>query len=158
MCEKTDHSPKRVWIYSRIAHDKQGESELEKQKENLIAYAKEKGFKIVGTSEDVGSGLDYDRKGIKEVIEATQSKNVDVVLIKSLYCIGRDLFKTYEVLELLKSNGIVIISPMEGEIQIPTMLHNLAVLIEEMEPEKTFDAEDLLEQDEFDLEDAENLQ
>lgn len=53
-----EDSPK-AWIYTRVAN-KQRENELKKQKEDLVTFATEKGYRIIGTSEDIGSGLDYE--------------------------------------------------------------------------------------------------
>lgn len=150
-----EDSPK-AWIYTRVAN-KQGENELKKQKEDLITFATKKGYKIIGTSEDIGSGLDYERKGLKKMIEAADSGDFDMVLAKSLSTIGRDWFRTYEVLELLSPNVSAIISPVEGVMQISTMLQSFKAQMEVMIDNTNFhtgviDKPDDLEDDEDSLE------
>lgn len=155
MSIKIEDSSKGVWIYSRVAN-KQGENELEKQKVELITFAKEKGYEIIGSSQDIGSGLDYGRKGLKEIIEAAESGNVDMVLVKSLSTIGRDLFKIHEVLNLLSPNVSAIISPIEGVMQISTMLQSFKAQMEIMIDHANFDNGVIDEPDE--LEDDEDSQ
>lgn len=157
MCVKIEDSPKGAWVYSRVGN-KSSIYELEKQKDELIAFGKAKGYKIIGASQDIGSGLDYDRKGLKKMIEATYSGDVGIVLVKGLSRIGRDLLKTYEVLELLKPNIDAIISPTEGVMRISTMLTSFNALMGAMKYDEDYNVEDFFEQDELEQEDDENSQ
>lgn len=146
-----DNSPKRVWIYCRVDSDAQ--IVVNEQKENLIAFAEQKGFVIIGNSEDIGSGLNYDRTGLNEMIKAADDHSIDAVLVKSLCRIGRDMLKTYEVLELLETSAVAIITPTEGELCLQPLLYNLTALIKEIMPEEAFDEDDFFESNEFSLKD-----
>lgn len=71
---------------------------------------------VAGCSEDLGSGLDFNRTGLLEVMKAAEDGKMDVVLIKRLDRLGRDDLKTQELLQRLDQMGIQLYSPMEGEL------------------------------------------
>lgn len=90
------------------------------------------------------------------MIEAADSGDFDMVLAKSLSTIGRDWFRTYEVLELLSPNVSAIISPVEGVMQISTMLQSFKAQMGVMIDNVNFDTGAVDEPDE--LEDDEDSQ
>ncbi|MDD4753388.1 MAG: recombinase family protein, partial [Desulfitobacteriaceae bacterium] len=55
---------KRAWIYCRIDAPEDTHGALKGQKKELSDYAEQMDFVIVGESEDIGSGLDYNRTGL----------------------------------------------------------------------------------------------
>lgn len=80
------------------------------------------GFEVVGSSEDIGSGLDFERTGLKEVMKNAADGEFDVLLIKKLDRLGRNTVKTLELLRVFDQLGIRIYSPLEGEIRIPQLM------------------------------------
>jgi DNA invertase Pin-like site-specific DNA recombinase len=91
---------------------------LKGQKKELIEYAEQMGFVVVGEAEDIGSGLDFDRAGLAEVMKAAGDGKMDVLLVKKLDRLGRDTAKLLEFLRGLDKLGVELYSPLEGQIQL----------------------------------------
>lgn len=108
---------KRAWIYCRIDAPEDTHGALKGQKKELVDYAEQMGFEVVGSSEDLCSGLDFDRAGLMEVMKVAGNDELDVLLVKRLDRLGRDTAKTLEFLRGLDQLGIQLYSPLEGEIR-----------------------------------------
>jgi len=109
---------KRAWTYSRIDAPDDAHGRLKSQKKELYDYAEQLGFVVVGSSEDLSSGLDFKRAGIMEVMKAAADGKFDVLLVRRLVCLGRDTTKTLEFLRGLDQLGIKLYSLLEGQIQL----------------------------------------
>lgn len=107
---------KRAWIYCRIDAPEDNHGTLKNQRELLMDYADQMGFVVVGTSEDLGSGTDLERLGLRRITKAAQAGNMDVLVIQNISRIGRDTCRTMEYLEKLRQSGIEVYSPMEGKL------------------------------------------
>ena len=55
-------------IYCRVSTPKQ-KSSLQRQKEHLEAFCAAKGIAISNVYQDVGSGLNFDRKGFQKLVD-----------------------------------------------------------------------------------------
>ena len=108
---------KRAWLYCRIDAPEDQHGCLKGQRKELLDYAEQMGFEVVGESQDTGSGLNFDRNGLAEVMEAAADSKMDVLLIANLSRLGRDAEKTMELLRGLDRLGIEVYSPLEGEIR-----------------------------------------
>lgn len=115
-----DDQKKRAWLYCRIDAPEDAHGILKSQKKELLDYAEQMGFEVVGASEDLGSGLIYDRPGLAECMKAAADGKADVLIIKDLSRIGRDTARTLEFLRGLDQLGVKLYSPMEGTF---TFLH-----------------------------------
>jgi len=111
-------SVKRAWIYCRIDAPEDTHGALKGQKKGLIDYAEQMGFEVVGESEDIRSGLDFDRAGLAAVMKAARDGKMDVLLVKKLDRLGRDTVKLLEFLRGLDKLGVELYSPLEGQIQL----------------------------------------
>lgn len=109
---------KRAWIYCRIDAPEDAHGSLKGQKKELFDYAQQLGMAVVGSSEDIGSGLNFNRSGLVEVLEAADAGKMDVLVIKNLSRLGRDTTKTIEFIKKMDERNIRICSPLEGEIQL----------------------------------------
>lgn len=109
---------KRAWIYCRIDAPEDTHGALKGQKKELSDYAEQMDFVIVGESEDIGSGLDYNRTGVLEVMKAASDGKMDVLLVKKVDRLGRDTEKMLEFFRGLDQLAIRLYSPLEGEIQL----------------------------------------
>lgn len=107
---------KRAWTYCRIDAPEDQHGCLKGQRKELLDYAEQMGFEVVGESQDTGSGLNFDRNGLTEVMKAATDRGFDVLLIKRLDRLGRDMPKTMELLMGMEQLGIKVYSPLEGEI------------------------------------------
>lgn len=106
----------RAWIYCRIDAPEDEHGSLKSQKEELYNYAEQMGFIVTGSSQDTGSGLEMNRSGLLEVLQAAENGKIDVLVVKRLDRISRDAPKTIGFLRNLKQLGITIYSPLEGKI------------------------------------------
>ena len=107
---------KRAWLYARIDAPEDVHGVLKNQEKELIRYAEQMGFAIAGISSDLGSGTDFERPGLARLIVSAREGDFDVLLVKSLSRLGRDMSKTTELLRQLDGLDISIFSPMEGKI------------------------------------------
>jgi DNA invertase Pin-like site-specific DNA recombinase len=115
---RSQESRQRAWIYCRIDAPEDTHGALKGQKKELMDYAEQMGFAVVGESEDIGSGLDYGRAGLAEVMKAAGDGKMDVLLVKKLDRLRWDTAKTLELLRGLDQLGIKLYSPLEGQIQL----------------------------------------
>lgn len=109
---------KSAWIYCRIDAPEDTHGALKGQYERLETYAAQIGFAVVGSSQDLGSGLNFDRPGLQAVLEAAKAKSFQILLVDSVSRIGRDMAKTVNFIQTISDCGINIYSPMEGEISL----------------------------------------
>ena len=108
---------KSAWIYCRIDAPEDTHGALKGQYERLETYSAQMGFAVVGSSQDLGSGLSFDRPGLQAVLEAAKAGSFQVLLVDSMSRIGRDMSKTTSFTQTISDCGISIYSPMEGEIK-----------------------------------------
>jgi len=109
---------KSAWIYCRIDAPEDVHGALKGQYERLETYAAQMGFAVVGSSQDLGSGLNFDRPGLQAILEAAKSESFQILLIDSVSRIGRDEMNTKSFIKTLLSYGITAFSPLEGKILI----------------------------------------
>lgn len=107
---------KNAWIYCRIDAPEDMHSALKGQYEQLERYAEQMGFPIVGSSQDLGSGLQLDRPGLLAVRDAASAESFQTLLVTSVSRIGRDAATTIGFIQGLNEAGIKIYSPLEGEL------------------------------------------
>ena len=67
-------------VYARVSSADQ-KGDLKRQREMLREYAKEKGYNVVATFEDVASGLKDDRRGLRKVFDVLRAGGADVVVV-----------------------------------------------------------------------------
>jgi len=106
---------RNAWMYCRVASEHNG---IEMQRDRLIRFTNEHGLNVVGISQDIGSGLDFSRKGLSETKQAVRSKQAEVVLVPSVSCIGRDTLKTHAYIKELNALGAEFLSPADGVIDV----------------------------------------
>lgn len=88
-----------VAIYLRLSRDDQNGSaesmSIINQREMLIAYCEERGWKIYDIYIDDGfTGTNFERPGFQRMIEDIKSGNINVVLTKDLSRLGRNYVMT----------------------------------------------------------------
>jgi len=91
------------------------------------SHANVANFIVAGSSQDTGSGLEINRPGLLEALQAAEEGKTDALLVKKLDRISRDTPKTIGLLQNLKQLGITIYSPLEGEINIEQQGLNLSM-------------------------------
>ena len=68
-----------VVLYARVSSKKQ-QDDLERQISNLKEYAKDK-YEKYDVISDIGSGINYEKPGLKKLIEMINKKQVDVIVV-----------------------------------------------------------------------------
>lgn len=106
----------KAWIYCRTASN--NESNLDSQYKECENYAKDHGWEIAGSSKDVGSGLNLDRAGGNEILKAAKQNKFDILLMKDVSRIGRDLNQLLEYMDKLKPYSTKIFSTKQGELNL----------------------------------------
>lgn len=106
----------RIAIYVRVSTDMQGEESIENQIERCKQYLQFKGFKT-DTAEvisDIASGADDGRKGLSQLMEKINNKELDVLIVTELSRLSRKIKTLINIIEAVKSNDVVIISVIQN--------------------------------------------
>ena len=106
----------RIAIYVRVSTDMQGEESIENQIERCKQYLQFKGFKpdIAEVIRDIASGADDGRKGLSQLMEKINNKEIDVLIVTELSRLSRKIKTLINIIEAVKSNDIVIISVIQN--------------------------------------------
>lgn len=83
-------------------------------REELKAAAKARGFAVVMTIEETGSGARNDRPGLQRVLRAAQKHEVDVVLCWKLDRFARSALDLLANIQLLEDAGVRFIAVTQG--------------------------------------------
>lgn len=90
MIEKTYN----VGIYCRLSNDDERDGEsvsIENQKLLLQSYVRQRGWNEIAVYCDDGySGTNFDRPGVKRLIEDAKAKKINLILVKDLSRFGRN--------------------------------------------------------------------
>jgi len=98
---------KRTWIYSRTAYP--DDYALVRQQADLMDYAEEQGLVIVGCTAECASGLDTSRTGLREVFDAVDAGKVDLLLVKDVSRLSRNVMAVCDCLNWLKERSVDVI-------------------------------------------------
>ena len=95
---------KNCVIYARVSSRKQTQDgNMERQKERLAEYAKNKGYKIIKIFCETASGINENRKQLKKLLSMVASREVDIVLIEFKDRLAR--FGYFYLQEFIESYG-----------------------------------------------------
>lgn len=110
----------RTWLYCRVAHNgPDSEDVLAAQHYILEAYAKEHSLEVVGSSQDIGSGLTFDhRPGLLDFHTAAVDGEVDILLLADLARLIRDLNRAVQYWRLLGDLAVSIHTANSGEVDL----------------------------------------
>ena len=90
----TEKKTYNVGIYCRLSNDdeRSGESvSIENQKLLLQQYVRSQGWNEIDVYIDDGySGTNFNRPGVKRLIEDAKAKRINVILVKDLSLFGRN--------------------------------------------------------------------
>ena len=118
---------KTAVIYCRVSTRKQRRY-LENQKKRLIEFCNQNGFKIVDIIEDIGSGVNERRKGLKKLFKLVREgkcKNVVVEYEDRLARFGVEYIKTF-----LEDHGVrLIVVEQENESPEEELVRDLISII-----------------------------
>jgi DNA invertase Pin-like site-specific DNA recombinase len=122
-------------IYCRVSTEKDTQQlSLERQEEELQAYAKKLGLAVKNIFTDRHSGYDVEREGLLSLLEYVKKNKVDVVLVQDETRLGRGNARM-AVLHLIQKSGSEVFSFSDaGPIslnEMDTMLLNILAMVEE---------------------------
>ena len=102
-----ESSGKRVGIYCRVSsHEQKTKGDLERQVGRMTTEALKRGYSIVAVFDEVGSGMNDNRKKLQKLFELVENKEVDVVLIEHKDRLSRFCFNY--LLSYFNSYGVRI--------------------------------------------------
>ena len=106
----------KVWLYYRLSRDEDKElNSLTNQKRILEAYAKEKGFDVIGESfDDNVSGMHFNREGIEQLQDEVEKGSIDAVVVKDLSRLGRHKTQTAMFIDYLRQHRVRVLSVTEN--------------------------------------------
>ena len=106
----------KVWLYYRLSRDE--DKELNKRQvsyEEGEAFAKEKGFTVVGESfDDNVSGMHFNREGIEQLQDEVEKGGIDAVVVKDLSRLGRHKTQTAMFIDYLRQHRVRVLSVTEN--------------------------------------------
>ena len=121
---------RKVAIYTRVSTRKQQQAgNLRRQTERLVAYATEKQYQIQLNVQDLGSGLNEKRRGLKRILQAIQQQEIDLILIEYKDRLARFGYRYLE--QFANSYGIgieVIADQPKKELQTELVEDLLAIV------------------------------
>jgi DNA invertase Pin-like site-specific DNA recombinase len=108
----------RVAIYARVStHDQQT---LGMQVDAMMAYIKDRGWKVIQSVEDVGSGV-KDRRGREALLKAARRREIDMIIVWRLDRWGRSVADLMTTLRELTDLGVGFVSLTEAlDLTTPT--------------------------------------
>jgi len=115
MIEKTYN----VGIYCRLSNDDERDGEsvsIENQKLLLQSYVRQRGWNEIAVYCDDGySGTNFDRPGVKRLIEDAKAKRINLILVKDLSRFGRNYIEFGQYTEIrFPEMGVRFIAVNDG--------------------------------------------
>ncbi len=97
----------RCAVYARVSSEKQAEAgNLDRQRERLLAAAKERGYKVVTVVAERASGLNEKRRGLRKLLRLAAAGEIDVVLVEFKDRLAR--FGFAYITEALSAYGVQV--------------------------------------------------
>ncbi len=124
-----ERRPAGVAIYPRVSAKKQQDAgNLNRQRERLLSYCVTNKLEVVDVIEDVASGVNENRKGLKKLFELARRGEIDTVVVEYKDRLARFGFEYLK--EALASYGVKIIIVEEDESKSPNeeLLEDLAIV------------------------------
>jgi len=120
--------PDKVVIYARVSSRDQKE-DLERQVEYLKNYCSSKGYQVVKILTDISSGLNENRKGLKNLFKLVESGEITKVVITYRDRLTRFGFKYLE--QYFNSHGVEIevIFDDEGKTPEKELVEDLLAIV-----------------------------
>lgn len=118
----TDPIGKRALIYTRVSRDDSGEGKSnERQEEDCRAFAKVRGYEVVGVEKDVSVSAysGKTRRGWNRVIEAITAGEIDLVLAWKVDRLTRTVRELVSIVDLCRAHDVSVVT-VDGELDLST--------------------------------------
>ena len=103
----------RVWIYCRTAEP--NAFALRTQQEELMAFAKENHYEVMGCTAKQETGTTMVRSGLAEITNAALRGEMDILLVLNVTRLGRDIWRTLEYVGWLGKHNVEVVC-LNGEL------------------------------------------
>jgi Predicted site-specific integrase-resolvase len=125
--QKKSDAPRINVGYARVSSKKQ-EDDLKRQIELLELFLAKQGksFKIIS---DIGSGIDYSKSGLKELLKLISSNQVDTIYVLYKDRLVRFGFELIEEFAKLHNTKIEVINQTEDEIDEEELVEDILNII-----------------------------
>lgn len=122
-------------IYTRVSTKKgQQESSLERQREELLAWADQLNFEVVKVIVEQHSGYDLNREGLYQLFHLLKSKQIETILVQDETRLGRGEAKLAVIHQLQRYNCRIFSFQQQGELELDagesTVLHIISKIEE----------------------------
>ena len=97
----------RLWAYARSSSPHP--EVLIRQMQGLLTEAEQRGWKIVGASQDMSTGRTLARMGLLEAQRAIRQQQANALLVEDVGKISHEYHTALRVLEFLQDHGAVLI-------------------------------------------------
>lgn len=108
---------KKVAIYCRVSTTDQS---CERQAQDLLAYAKKAGFKVVGVWKETASGTKQNRVERQKVMTLAQARKIDAILVTELTRWGRSTLDLIQTLQDLQGWAVSLIAQTGLQFDLTT--------------------------------------
>lgn len=112
-------STNKVALYCRVSsHEQKQKGDLERQVGRMTTEALKRGYNIIAVFDEVGSGMNDNRKKLQKMFELVENKEVDVILIEHKDRLSRFCFNY--LLSYFNSYGVRIekVEEVSAEVEI----------------------------------------
>jgi len=97
----------RVAIYCRVSsHEQKQKGDLDRQTGRMTTESLKRKYNIIAVFDEVGSGMNDDRKKLQKLFELVESKSIDIVLVEHKDRLSRFCFNY--LVSYFKSYGVKI--------------------------------------------------
>lgn len=107
---------RKIGIYLRVSTEKQ---DLSMQRSELEAYCKARGWDNLKFHEDIGTGTNSQREGLKALMRDARARKIDLILIWKLDRLFRSLKDLVNTLNELEEIGVALVS-LKDQIDMTT--------------------------------------
>lgn len=111
-------SRRRVWVYCSIDAPEDENDMLKKQRELLWEYAEQMGFKVEGSSCDIGRKPLWERSGFRCFVDAVTREEVDILLVADRRCLTHSSMQMARLKALAEGCGLQVYSPLTGQMEL----------------------------------------
>lgn len=111
---------KNAVIYARYSSRGQNEQSIDQQYNVCEKYAKDNGYRIVGHySDEAKTGTNDKRSNLQRMISDSRTSQFQYVIVYKTDRFFRNRYKSAYYKDILKNNGVKVISAMEGIVDGP---------------------------------------
>ena len=107
---------KKAWAYYHIDAPEDTHGAFKGQRQQLMNYAEQMAFEIIGSSSDMGDAPLWKRNGFRHFIEAAKAGSAVVLLVVNQQCLSHSTMQLAQFQVLRKRYGIEVYSPAVGKI------------------------------------------